>query len=140
MGADALLAKLERVKRTGPGKWVARCPAHEDRAPSLSIREMDDGRVLLHDWAGCSTSAVIAALGLQWSDLMPPLPEGVHHRAPVRRAWSINDALELVDAEATILAVIVADAVKRGALSAEVADRAIKATGRLSHVVEVLRA
>lgn len=135
-----MLAKLDRVKRVGPGKWTARCPAHEDKAPSLSIREMDDGRVLLHDWAGCSTVAVIAALGLRWSELMPPLPEGVHHRPPVRRAWSINDALELIDAEATLLTVIIADAVKRGALTAEVADRALKATGRLSHVIEVLRA
>ena len=45
MSADVLLSILEGVKRTGPGRWMARCPAHGDKSPSLSIRELDDGRV-----------------------------------------------------------------------------------------------
>jgi hypothetical protein len=46
MGSVALLDHLERVKQTGPGRWIARCPAHEDRSPSLSVRELEDGRLL----------------------------------------------------------------------------------------------
>jgi putative DNA primase/helicase len=40
---------------------MAKCPAHDDRNPSLSIR-VDQGKVLLHCHAGCSQQNVIAAL------------------------------------------------------------------------------
>jgi hypothetical protein len=63
-----LLDRLDRVKRAGDG-WQARCPAHEDRTPSLSIREGDDGRVLLKCHAGCSVEAIVDALGISISDL-----------------------------------------------------------------------
>ena len=53
------------------GGYVARCPAHRDHRPSLSIRPGSDGRVLVHYWAGCQTLAVLGALGLTWSDLFP---------------------------------------------------------------------
>ncbi|HVB39869.1 MAG TPA: hypothetical protein VNE83_03140 [Terriglobales bacterium] len=58
------------ARPTGPGRWMARCPAHGDRKPSLSIAEGDGGRVLLHCWAGCTTAAVLKAAGLPWSDIM----------------------------------------------------------------------
>ena len=41
--------------------WMARCPAHDDRNPSLSIRQVD-GIVLVHCFSGCSQRAVIAVL------------------------------------------------------------------------------
>ena len=50
----------------------AKCPAHEDKTPSLSITEGDDGRALVHCHAGCKTEAIVAAIGLTMSDLMPP--------------------------------------------------------------------
>ncbi len=55
-------------KRSGTG-WTARCPAHEDRNPSLSISAGTDGRVLLHCHAGCDHAAVLRAVGLGESDL-----------------------------------------------------------------------
>lgn len=51
--------------------WIARCPAHDDRSPSLSIAEGHGGRVLMHDFAGCDTAAVCEAVGLKLTDLMP---------------------------------------------------------------------
>ncbi len=56
-------------RRVGNG-WIARCPAHDDRTPSLSILDADDRTVLVHCHAGCEQDAVIAALrsrGL-WSE------------------------------------------------------------------------
>lgn len=44
------------------GKAVVCCPAHNDRAPSLSIRELDDGRALLHCFAGCAYPEILAAV------------------------------------------------------------------------------
>lgn len=48
-------------RRAGSG-WMARCPAHEDGTPSLSITKTDDGRLLVHCHAGCSQDAVLARL------------------------------------------------------------------------------
>ena len=47
-------------KKSGKG-WAARCPAHDDQSPSLSVTEQE-GKVLVHCFAGCSQAAVIAAL------------------------------------------------------------------------------
>ena len=47
-------------RKAGLG-WVARCPAHDDREPSLSIREAD-GKVLVRCHAGCDQRNVIEAL------------------------------------------------------------------------------
>jgi hypothetical protein len=63
-----LLARLEGVIAAGPGRWYARCPAHDDRAPSLSVADRGD-RVLIHCFAGCDASDVLAAVGLGWRDL-----------------------------------------------------------------------
>ena len=69
-----LLGALElracRFRRSGAG-WQAQCPAHDDRAPSLSVRERLDGTVLVHCFAGCETHEVLRALGLTFSDLFP---------------------------------------------------------------------
>lgn len=47
-------------RRSGRG-WVAKCPAHQDRSPSLSIKETD-GKLLVHCFGGCTQSAVIHEL------------------------------------------------------------------------------
>jgi replicative DNA helicase len=64
---DAFLERLEGVHKNAGG-WIARCPAHEDREPSLGITEGSDG-ILLQCYAGCATKDVLAALGLEWRDL-----------------------------------------------------------------------
>jgi hypothetical protein len=64
---DALRRVLERldgVKRAGSG-YIARCPAHDDRNPSLSVRLGDHGRVLLKCHAGCDYAAIVAAVGIE---------------------------------------------------------------------------
>jgi len=56
-------------KQNGNG-WSARCPAHEDRRPSLSVSEGDDGRTLVWCHAGCSVESICDAAGLRVADLM----------------------------------------------------------------------
>jgi len=68
MLAERLLSRLDGVRKTGADRWIARCPAHEDRSPSLSIRDLGD-RVLVHDFGGCSAVDVLAAVGLELSAL-----------------------------------------------------------------------
>jgi putative DNA primase/helicase len=60
-------SRLEGVRRSGD-EWVARCPAHPDHNPSLSIREMQ-GKLLLHCHAGCTPEAVCAAAGIEAREL-----------------------------------------------------------------------
>jgi hypothetical protein len=62
--AQTLLERLHDVRRTGHGRWLARCPAHKDRRSSLSVRELDDGRVLIHCFVACSAKAVLGAVAL----------------------------------------------------------------------------
>lgn len=76
--SDPLQAVQDALEAHGHGprgpvhKFVARCPGHEDRSPSLSVAEGADGRALVYCFSGCETRDVIVALGLQWSDLFPP--------------------------------------------------------------------
>lgn len=65
---ELFLARLEKLKKS-PGGWIAACPAHEDRSPSLSITETHEGHVLLMCFAGCTAFEICAALGLREADL-----------------------------------------------------------------------
>jgi hypothetical protein len=67
-GWDTVLSRLDGIIRTGDGRWSARCPAHDDRSPSLSLRDAGD-RLLVHCHAGCHPEDVLRALGLGWGDL-----------------------------------------------------------------------
>lgn len=62
-----LLPLLERPRRSGKG-WTARCPAHSDRNPSLSVREGEKG-ILLRCWSGCSLEEICGSLGVTVKDL-----------------------------------------------------------------------
>ena len=67
---ERVLANLQGVRRSGAG-WMAKCPHHEDRQASLSIKEADDGKVLLHCHRGCGNIDVVASAGLSFVDLFP---------------------------------------------------------------------
>lgn len=107
MTGDELVARLERVKRTGRGSWLARCPAHEDRSPSLTVAEKDDGRILVHCFGGCGIDAVCAAVGVELHDLFPPRP--IEHAPRERRPFPVADVLEALADEADVLCVTLHD-------------------------------
>lgn len=67
MKVEALLSQLDGVRRTRRG-WQTKCPAHDDRNPSLSISEGERG-LLLKCWAGCTVEEITTALGLAVKDL-----------------------------------------------------------------------
>ena len=81
MSAAALLDRLEDVRQTSSGHWIARCPVHKDRAPEMSIREYE-GCVLVDCLGGCAPTDVVKSVGLDWTALFPvpgpklePLPD-----------------------------------------------------------------
>ena len=63
------LSRLQRVKKQKDG-WVASCPSHEDKTPSLSVKEGTDG-IVLKCHAGCSVESIVAALHVELADLFP---------------------------------------------------------------------
>lgn len=67
-----LLDRIEGVQSRGTGSWIAKCPAHDDHYPSLAIREVESGRVLIHCFAGCPPADILSAVGLDWGDVFPP--------------------------------------------------------------------
>ncbi|MGB4726197.1 MAG: CHC2 zinc finger domain-containing protein, partial [Thermogutta sp.] len=92
MTVDEVVALLERhgctPRRAGAG-WVALCPAHDDRRPSLSVSEGRDGQILLHCFSGCTLESILAALGLRWSDLFPDDPLRRRDYRP-KRTWTFT--------------------------------------------------
>jgi hypothetical protein len=104
---NELLSRLSRVRQTAPDKWLACCPAHADRTPSLTIRALADGRILLHDFGGCEAGDVMAAMGLGLADLFE---KPLFHRArPVSHPFTALDALRALRREAAVVAISVAD-------------------------------
>ncbi len=85
MNLNDVLRRFPDARQSGAG-WSARCPAHDDRSPSLSIAEGDDGRVLLHCHSGCSPDAVVRAKGMSMSDLMPERTDGAWRRSAPSRS------------------------------------------------------
>lgn len=84
MTADSITRALE-ARRSG-SCWMAKCPAHDDKNPSLSIREVD-GKVLLHCHAGCRQRDVIAALKSR--GLWPERP--VNQRRAIAATYDYDD-------------------------------------------------
>ncbi|MQT38107.1 virulence-associated protein E [Pseudomonas helleri] len=81
---EKVISRLDKVKSAGANKWIACCPAHLDKSPSLSITETSDGVVLIKCWAGCSANDIVQAIGLQLRDLFPGSKE--RHHGPSKAA------------------------------------------------------
>ena len=90
----ASFAEMVNARRCGAGEWQARCPAHGDRSPSLSIAEGMDGRVLVRCMAGCSTESVCASLGIALRDLFAGKPLTPEQRAKAAHQKALRDAAE----------------------------------------------
>jgi len=93
MPVEDIITRLDFCKPSGKDAWMARCPAHDDNGPSLSIKDAGGGRTLIHCHAGCGALDVLDALGLDWSALYPPTDQ--HHYSPVtrRQAKESEDAM-----------------------------------------------
>jgi len=139
MSADTLLSRLERVRKAGAGRWTCRCPAHDDKGPSLSVRELDDGRVLLHCFAGCDAQSVLDAVGLTFDDLFPERIGGDHMKRE-RRPFNAADVLRCLSLEALVI-LQYANALSKGqALTPETRNRLLLAVQRFQHGAEVCHA
>ena len=131
MNAEALLSRLDKVRQTGHGQYIACCPAHDDRSPSLAVTEKDDGRVLLWCFAGCETADVLYSVGLEFHDVMPERIESEHSYRPLK--WiNAKDALSTLDHEALVVATIGADFLKYKEIDDKTWSRLATAVNRIN--------
>lgn len=98
---DNLLAHLDKVRRTGKDRYIACCPAHGDKNPSLMVSERDDGSVGIYCHAGCSIYEITSAIGFEVSDLFPPRESS---GKPARAAFSAADSMRCLTFEGMVIA------------------------------------
>lgn len=127
---DAVLDHLERVRSTGSNTWQASCPTslhkHGDRSQGLSIKQAEDGRVLLHCHAGCSAESIVSAIGLTLADLFPK-----SNVRPIKRGPS-KQALEAAQLESWVVWIFIEHLVEKKPIKATAKGRFRKAVDRLS--------
>lgn len=131
-----VLSRLDKVQRIGNDRYKAICPAHDDRSPSLAIKD-DGGRLLLHCFSGCDTSDVLGAIGLSFADIMPDTATGNFKKD--RKPFYAMDILSIIKFEA-MLAYMYASNMARGLiLTNDDKERLLLASSRINHAYEVAK-
>jgi hypothetical protein len=123
-----ILGRVDKVRGKN-GRYTASCPSHQDKSPSLALRELDDGRILLHCFGGCSTEEVLGAMGLEMADLFP---EKLESTGPVRSPFPASDLLRIIHLETLIVNICAEDMSRGKELSADDRERLKLATERIS--------
>ena len=127
-GIDYLLTQLHKVRQTGHGRWIACCPSHNDKSPSLTIR--DDGVILLKCFAGCSAYEIVSAVGMEMSDLFPEQREYSKQNIS-KNPFPAADVLRCIQMEVLIVAVTACNIVKDTLLSDKEKNRLLIAAARI---------
>lgn len=132
MSLETLLSRLTKVKGRN-GSYTACCPAHDDKSPSLAIRE-EGGKVLLRCFAGCEVRAIVEAVGMDMTDLFPP-SEPKYPPAPKVKFFA-SDLLKCIALEAAIVSIAARDMAKGRTLPKVDLDRLQLAYERINSAVE----
>jgi hypothetical protein len=135
---ENLISRLDKVKGRN-GSWTARCPAHADKGPSLAVREGEDGRVLLHCFAGCETASVLGAVGMDMTDLFPPSDKRRDHsmvgKPSMKPAFFASDLMRIIHMEALVVQIVAFDIANSKPVNAETRERMLTAYQRIDEAV-----
>ena len=134
MQVDDFLSRLTKARKTGPQSWIACCPAHDDRSPSLTVGMGHNGGLIVHCFAGCDVSNVVAAVGLTLSDLMPDERPVEHRSGPVR--IPAKDVLEAMSTNALIVALAASDLSQGKPLTDEDRAKLFEISGEFREAIE----
>ena len=135
MDINDLLSRLQKVRKNGKD-YMACCPSHNDRSPSLAIAEKEDGRVLLKCFAGCSADEVLGAIGLELKDVMPE-NVGYHRRKPERVPFNSRDVLSAVRTDMSVFLVLAKDMQGGKVLTATETLLMARLIGRIAMAIEL---
>lgn len=136
MDIESILTRLTKVRKGGNNRWSAKCPAHNDKSPSLMVSSRPDGSIGLHCFAGCDTASVVQAIGLTMSDLFADNRKEPGYVRPYRPELNAMDALNGLASEAAVIAILAADIADGKPVSSADADRGMKALGRINTALE----
>ena len=138
---ETLLCRLEAVQQRGAHKWLARCPAHNDNRPSLSVQECDDGTALVHCFANCGAADVVAAVGLSLGDLFikRSFDADFERNRSRKPFFSARDVLLVLDRESLVIASVAADIAEGRPVTSQDVERICIARERIARVREVCR-
>jgi hypothetical protein len=133
---EKILQRLKKVKWSGTNQAMACCPAHEDKTPSLSIKDIGGGKILINCLAGCATEDVLSSIGLDWDDVMPE--KTTHHRLkPTKDRVYATDALKAIRYEAQIVMLCAFDMEKGREISKEDRERLKLSVERINTALEM---
>jgi hypothetical protein len=139
MSIEVLLSRLDGVRKASDGRWMAKCPAHEDRSPSLSIRELRDGMILLHDFGGCSSEDVLFAVGLSMADLFEDSPVKYGRSRKPNHHHAAFEALKSLEKDSLLVAMGAESLAAGYALTDKDRDGLIQAHQRATKAWEMVR-
>jgi len=132
MIADKILPLLDKVKPKGENSWMACCPAHDDKNPSLVITEKDD-RVLIHCHSHhCSAADIVHAVGLEFSDLYPEQIKVEGARPIKKKRFPAEAILEALADEFAITEIGLAVLANGGTLNEKAQARMKEASNRFT--------
>ena len=134
MKIDNFLSQLESVRSTNKNQWKARCPAHEDRSPSLSVREVEDGRILVHCFAGCDVHSILSSVNLEMRDLQP---ECLGNFKSLKRPFPAADVLSAVGFESLVVINSANQLISDGALNFLEKERLSLAISRIQAAINL---
>lgn len=134
MNADTLLSRLECVRGRDRGPWMARCPAHKDRHPSLRVTQLDDGRVLIFCHAGCGAADIMGAVGLSLRDLFPEGLRGKFGPILIHRDAAIS--LKAIQHAALKTALLLSDVARAKVVTQAQVDLAVRLTAEIWQALE----
>ncbi|QEP42154.1 DNA primase [Ectothiorhodospiraceae bacterium BW-2] len=138
MIAEKLLSRLDGVRRSSkPDSWLAKCPAHDDRSPSLAITETN-GKVLIRCFADCSPDEIVGAVGLELSDLFPEPDWTQYHHPRVSAKFPASEVLQAIVNELVVVKLALLELHNTGALSMESRQRLKPAFNRISGALRAL--
>ena len=130
MDITVFLSRLGQVRKSGKN-WVAKCPAHQDRSPSLLISERHDGSVGLHCFAD-----ICGAIGLTLADLFPISPHEPNYKRPPRDLMTHADAMRGLGNELGIAALLAISVADGQPLTESDLNRGLTAVGRIRSALE----
>lgn len=139
MTLTSITSQLHGLRMTGPARWMAKCPSHPDKNPSLSIRQLENGTILIHCFAGCPVESVTSALGIRVSDLFEKATPKLYKKR-LTRGFNALDVLHAI-ADEVVVVLIAAKQIEQGqTLSCEDKSRLKEAIGRINMALGVIDA
>jgi hypothetical protein len=131
---ENFINRLEKVKGRN-GSWTACCPAHDDKSPSLSVREGEDGRVLVHCFGGCAVDQIVGAIGMDMTDLFPPDEKRreypVTGKPRMKPAFFASDLMRIIHFEALVVQIVAFDIANNKPVTQETRERMLTAYQRI---------